>query len=158
MMKLATILAAGMLAAGAAQAQDALVTQADSALLNSLVNELGHTVLDESEHEGAPVVTAETEFGMTYLLAATACEDGVCRGLMSAAVEPAETPDMARLNQANAGWNAVSVYYDEGAVLVSRYDILDYGMTRNNLRESVLVTLSVAPALLDWLLGSGEDG
>lgn len=136
---------------------------ADSALIRTVgLNELkalatsqGHEVTVEDEGGGSPFIAAsDPQSGLRYALYGTACNAGQCNGIEMAATWGA-TPynsDMARLNEWNLSKAAVSVALQSNndgsqSVLVSRYLILDFGQTFENLKLNLLVFTSVASGL-----------
>ena len=60
--------------------------------------------------------------------------------------EADDTPD--DINRANKKYAAVSLWYDDTQIGISRYVILDYGMTLENLRFNVDILLGVAPSAI----------
>jgi len=137
---------------GAAQTYNAQqvkksVTQND---LIAIVGSLGHQVAEQGS--GAEIlVLAESDGGMNYFLIGTACNvNNVpgCQGIMMQArfeLPPgttAETLAAANLDQA-----ALNTWADfEGKTLgFTRYQVLDHGATMANIRENVVVLLSLVP-------------
>lgn len=87
---------------------------------------------------GAPFIFAETEGGMTFGIYTLCAEDGgqECRGIEFMAVLGTFASD-EQVNALNRDYAAVSVYKaEENTVHISRYVILDHGVTWENLIEN----------------------
>ncbi len=151
--------AAAVLACSAApaQAQDYVgsqlkvsVTQGD---LLAVVGSLGHQVREEGTPDNIYVV-AEDEAGTTYFLFGTACDvNGVpgCQGIMmQVRYDLPATTSFETLARANMEQAALNTWADfEGRTLgFTRYQVLDHGVTMDNIRANVNVLLAlVAEAL-----------
>lgn len=149
--------AAAVLAATAAPAaaQDfvpdrimASVTQDD---LIAVVGALGHKVLEQGDAD-AVFVVAKTADDANYFLFGTACDaNGVpgCQGIMMQMRFdlPAGTT-LETLAKANDDMAAVKIWADfvQKTLGMTRYQVLDGGVTMANIRENVNVMLALAPA------------
>lgn len=142
-------------AAPAVPADTALIKTVGLAELKALAVSQGHEVTLEDEGGGSPFIAAkDPTSGLVYAMYGTACEAGQCNGIEMAATWGA-TPynsDLARLNEWNLSKAAVSLALQTNndgskSVLVSRYLILDFGQTFENLKLNLLVFTSVASGL-----------
>lgn len=150
-MKLISTIIAALALTGAASAQSGdlieIVTQED---LEAFVVDQGHQVLGTGE-AGAVSVRAETEDGTVYYLTGTACSDlGECQGInMSARFDVNEFVTYEKINNANIAKAAVSVWQLENTLGISRYVILDYGVTMENIQSNFDNFLAIVPAVID---------
>ena len=121
------------------------VTLAD---LTAIVGSLGHQLLEESS-EGDIFVVAQDADGVNYFLIGTACDvNNVpgCQGIMMQvrydlpAGTSLETIAATNLEQA-----ALNTWADftEKTLGFTRYQVLDHGVTMANIRENVIVLLSL---------------
>lgn len=150
-MKFSYALIAGLVAAaGTASAQDdALIRSVTVDDLEALAVDEGHTVLGYGE-AGDISVRAETTDGVIYYLSGTACIDGGCRGVnMSARYEANDQVSLEKINEANLSRAAVSVWLLGETLGVSRYVILDGGMTEENLKINLDNFLAIVPTVID---------
>ena len=115
----------------------------------------GGTVEDAQPADGSPyVVASDPSTGLRYVLYGTACNAGSCNGIELTATwgGTAYNTDMSRINEWNLSRAAVSVSVKSNSdgsksVLVSRYLILDYGQTFENLELNVSVFTAIASGL-----------
>ena len=117
----------------------------DSKLLNSvtladmeaIVAALDHTVL-ESDADNVLII-AEDGDDQTYVLSGTACSDaGACQGInMFMSYDMTDGISLDSLNTASLTYAAVSVWQNGQSVGVSRYVILDGGMTIANIMVNI---------------------
>ena len=150
------------LIAGSASAQDyapqRVVASVDNDDLRAIVQSLDHELID-FEDEGEVSVGGRAEDGTKYLLIGTACDvAGVegCQGvMMQVRFDPVESVTDADLARANLGQAAILTWRDtsDGTLGMTRYVVLDNGITMANLRENVLVLLSITPLIIDTLVG-----
>jgi hypothetical protein len=158
----AAAMAAGALGAAApAAAQDYSATRVVKAVdvddLKAVVGQLGHTVAQEGNY-GPVSVAAQTESGTNYLLIGTACNVGDVAGCQGVMVQIRFDADASiadeRLLRANLAQAAVNTWRDQsGTIGVTRYVVLDHGITMANLRANVLVLLGLAPSVVQTLIG-----
>lgn len=144
---------AAMLAfAGAASAQ-ATVQSVSLADLERFATEAGHEVVAFGETTENSL-RAETPNGLTYYMEGTACDDGGCRGIiMSSRFQANEAVPLDKVNEANLERAAVSVWRLEDSVGVSRYVILDGGMSEANIRINLDNFLAIVPGVADDFFG-----
>lgn len=156
------ITAVALACAGApAQAQgysaDRLVRAVTLQDLEAIVESLGHTVSKEGTF-GENSLSATDPEGTSYVLIGTACDiNGIpgCQGvMMQVRFDPEESVTDASLARANLAQAAVNTWRDpaDGTIGVTRYVVLDHGITMANLRENVNVLLSLTPRVVDTLL------
>lgn len=126
--------------------------------LEAIVTSLGHTVGEERAY-GEVSLSATDGEGTNYLLIGTACgtngEQG-CQGvMMQVRFDPDESVTLDGLARANLAQAAVNTWRDpaNGTIGITRYVVLDHGITMANLRENVTVLLGLAPSVVDALLG-----
>jgi|GEM_PF-918340 len=134
---------------------DGLIKSVTLADLERLARSGGGTVEDAQAGDGNPYVVAkDSETGLRYALYGTACNAGSCSGIEMAATwaGTAYNTDMNRINEWNLSKAAVSVGVQSNndgskSVLVSRYLILDFGQTFENLELNLTVFKSIASGL-----------
>ncbi|AKM06866.1 YbjN domain-containing protein [Pelagerythrobacter marensis] len=125
--------------------------------LKAIVTSLDHEVVAEGDY-GNVSISARSDTGTNYLVIGTACNVGDvagCQGVMLQVRFDAD-PDITTdaLIQANLTQAAVNTWRDpSGTIGVTRYVVLDHGVTMANLRENVLVLLSLTPSVVQTLLG-----
>ena len=139
----AALLAAASALPAAAQTTPSspLVTQVTMADLQSIVEEMGHSV----EAVEDQVVFAKSSDDLFFSVMGAACANDVCRGVNMAVTydrQPGDTPD--DINRADIQFAAVSVWYNEDSIGVSRYLILDNGISRENLKYNLEVLLNIS--------------
>lgn len=133
------------------------VTQAD---LLAVVGSLGHQVQEEGA-AGETYVIAQDSEGVNYFLIGTACDVNDvpgCQGIMMQvrydlpAGTTAETLAKTNLDQA-----ALNTWADfaEQTLGFTRYQVLDHGATMANIRENLIVLLSLVPEA--YPVAAGEE-
>lgn len=150
-MKFIQTLAVAIALAGAASAQDeAIIRSVTLADLEQLASDEGHEVLGYGE-AGDISVRASTPDGLVYFLSGTVCQDERCAGInMSSRFEADASVTLEKVNQANLNRAAVSVWLHNGTSLgVSRYVILDGGMTPENVRVNLENFISIVPGIVE---------
>ena len=150
------------LIAAPASAQDyapqRVVAAVDTDDLKAIVGSLDHTLLNEGQF-GDVSVGAESEDGTKYVLIGTACDVGDvagCQGvMMQVRFDPVSTITDSDLARANLNEAAVLTWRDtsDGTIGVTRYVVLDYGVTMKNLRENVRGLLGITPLVIEALVG-----
>lgn len=133
------------------------VTQAD---LLAVVGSLGHQVMEEGDPAEAYVI-AQTEDGINYFLIGTACDVNDipgCQGIMMQArfeLPPGTTFEtLAKANLDQAALNTWADFEDQ-TLGFTRYQVLDYGATMANIRENLIVLLSIVPEAYPVAAGEG---
>ncbi|MCF6328694.1 MAG: YbjN domain-containing protein [Henriciella sp.] len=125
--------------------------------LEAIVLAKGHTVTsrDNDTHN----VIAETDTGYKYSMKGTACgDDGVCKGInIIASYNMNDKMSLESLNKANVQYAAASVWKQGDSVGISRYLILDGGMTIENIKVNLTNLLSLAPKAIAIVEGTDES-
>ncbi len=132
-----------------ASAQDSsrLVKGVTMADMQEVVTNLGHTV--ETTSNPDKQVTAITPDGLKYSLNGTVCDDGPCLGIQMVLTYDMNTPFTAdHMLEANMTYSAAKVWGDEDSLAISRYLILDGGMTIENIGINVTTLVSLGPLVL----------
>ena len=75
--------------------------------------------------------------------------------MMQVRFDPVSTITDSDLARANLQEAAVLTWRDtsDGTIGVTRYVVLDYGVTMKNLRENVRVLLGITPLVIEALVG-----
>ena len=141
---------AAMLAlAGTASAQ-ATVQSVTLQDLERFATDAGHEVVAFGETTENSL-RVETPNGVTYYMEGTACDDGACRGIiMSSRFQATDAVTLDKVNQANLERAAVSVWRLEDSVGVSRYVILDGGMSEANIKINLDNFLAIVPGVVEY--------
>lgn len=141
---------AAMLAlAGTASAQ-ATVQSVTLQDLERFATDAGHEVVAFGETTENSL-RAETPNGVTYYMEGTACDDGACRGIiMSSRFQATDAVTLDKVNRANLERAAVSVWRLEESVGVSRYVILDGGMSEANIKINLDNFLAIVPGVVEY--------
>ncbi len=164
MIKLAltALLSTTCIAAAAAQEatnpdQSRVVRSVTTADLEAVVLASGHEVTDRDTDKHQ--VIAKTEADFKYVLNGTACaDDDTCKGInMVVSYNWSDEMSLESLNKANVQYAAASVWKSGTSVGVSRYIILDGGMTIENLKVNLTNLLSLAPKALAVAEGKDES-
>ncbi|MBX3479733.1 MAG: YbjN domain-containing protein [Caulobacter sp.] len=99
-------------------------------------------------------VQAKTDEGLIFLLIGTACEvEGYkpnCLGInMQIRYDGDEDVTVAKVNQATLTYAAVSTWWDEDSntLGITRYTILDDGVTMANIKANLTTLLAIAPRI-----------
>ena len=111
-------------------------------------------------------VTAEDVFGMVYNLDGTVCESDIRPGCLGIHITVRYDGDSMvtyeKLNAANLHWTPVSVALkgkigtSDSSLIISRYVILDGGMSMANVKENLSNTLSIATSVADYFWEVGK--
>lgn len=141
--------AAMLTLAGAASAQ-ATVQSVTLQDLERFATDAGHEVVAFGETTENSL-RAETPNGVTYYMEGTACNDGACRGIiMSSRFQATDAVTLDKVNRANLERAAVSVWRLEDSVGVSRYVILDGGMSEANIKINLDNFLAIVPGVVEY--------
>lgn len=132
-----------------AQSSD-LITSMSEADFAEFAESQGHDVLGFGE-AGKVSIRAMTGDGTTYYLTGTACSDlGDCKGVnMSARFQYEDWYTLASINTANIERAAVSVWKLDNVLGISRYVILDDGVTPGNLQSNFDNFLAIVPYVIE---------
>lgn len=156
-MKLATLTASVFCLGLTATAQSTdLVKSVTESDLTRYAEEAGHEVLGYGE-AGDVSVRAKTEDGTVYYLTGTACSEGICQGInMSARYSANELVTLDKINTANVRRAAVSVWRMDDTLGISRYVILDGGMTEENILINLDNFIAIVPTVIDMFYEETE--
>jgi len=121
--------------------------------LRAIVASYQDEVIEEGITEN-PSLAARSTDGTVYLLLGTACADQAigCQGVNMQVRFDMDDADYALVNEINMSEQACNTWFDaETKTLgVSRYVVLDYGITMENLRENVNVLLAVSGNVAEY--------
>lgn len=131
---------------------DQVVEAVSLTQLKQVVGAMGHKL--EAEDAKDRTLRATDGNGTSYVLTGAACDvEGVpgCRGVVMQVLVSAngEIAD-AKLAEANLEQAAVSTRYypDTGAISVTRYLVLDGGVTLANVAQNIGVLLALTPEVI----------
>lgn len=142
-------------------APDRVKQAIDFAGMKAIVGALGHTI--EGEDREKRTLRAADPAGTRYVLTGTACDiEGVpgCRGIvMQVLFEATDAVTLERLAAANLNQVAVSTRFDpqSNVVSVTRYVVLDKGVTLANIAENIGVLLLLAPEVVKIIFAANQD-
>ncbi len=124
---------------------EAVVTSISLNDLKDIVREKEHKIINSSKGEEDPFIFAEADNGTRYYLSGQACEKQRCAGLnIRVNYKLDDEPDYEKINETNLQRAAANVFYQEQRLSISRYIILDYGMTLKNIKLNIDVLLTTA--------------
>lgn len=155
--------------AGSALADDTRVVMAVSLQeLQTILVEEGYTI-DSTGDDGEVSVRATdtADTGLIFNILGTACDTEYsdnCLGInMQVRYDADGQETLERINEANLMWTATSAWYSAGGtdgnsptVGITRYVILDGGMTIRNIKDNLLNLLAIAPQAADYIWQVGE--
>lgn len=143
----------------------ALVTSFSVEDMQALVVSGGHA-LSEAGAFGPHSVRATTPNGLIFDIIGTACDTEYSEDCLGLKMQVGYFADgdvtLERINGANLMWQPTSTWYDptedeEGPTLgITRYVILDRGMTFGNVRENLVNLLAIAPQVADYVWQEGD--
>jgi hypothetical protein len=124
--------------------------------LKAVVTSLGHTI-DAEGVSGEHSLRVITEDGLRYLLIGTACNVGDvagCQGVMMQVrftIDNGEEILVENVNRANYEQAAINAWFNEDSRMmgITRYVVLDHGITLANLKSNVDVLLAITPMVMD---------
>lgn len=165
---LTMIAVAGVLAGPAFADDNRLVKSVTLQDLQTILVEEGHTITSTGD-DGAVSVRATDTNGtqLIFNVIGTACDTEFADGCLGINMQVRYDADgketLERINDANLMWAATSTWYSAGGVDgesptvgVTRYVILDGGMTIRNVKDNLLNLLSIAPQVADYVWQAGE--
>jgi hypothetical protein len=129
--------------------------------MKSILASLKVEVTDEGQTDGGrPHIEAESSQGLKFDIYGAECEKvgGVdrCRGLELAAVFNLEDQEDVDEALGELDYAAVSIYDDDdGDLKVTRYVILDKGVTRGNVEVNIDVFLAINHEVWEYLDDEG---
>mgnify|MGYP005988611431 CR=1 FL=1 len=127
--------------------------------LQAIVLALGHTI-EQQAPSGPRSIRAVTPGGLTYFMIGTACDQNRVRGcqglIMQVRFEVAETATLDSLSRANNNFSPLNVWAmpERGMMGMTRYVVLNGGVTMANLRENMNVLLGLTGPALDVVTGA----
>ncbi|MFN7164290.1 MAG: YbjN domain-containing protein [Hyphomonas sp.] len=155
--------------AGSAFADDSrVVTSVSLQDLQTFLIEEGHTITSTGDDGAVSVRATDTAgTGLIFNLLGTACYTEYsddCLGInMQVRYDADGYETLERINEANLMWAATSAWYSaEGVdgnsptVGITRYVILDGGMTVRNIKDNLINLLAIAPQVADYVWQAGE--
>ncbi len=167
-----TLTSLGLLAAlaGYAFADDTKVVKAVSLQdLQTIIAEEGYTINSTGDDGAISVRATDTAgSGLIFNVLGTACDlegyDPGCLGInMQVRYDADGQETLERINDANLMWAATSTWYSAGGtdgnsptVGITRYVILDGGMTVRNIKDNLLNLLAIAPQIGDYVWQTGD--
>lgn len=130
--------------------------------LKAVVVAAGHNIESVSGNS----VRATNENGLIYNLEGTVCENEVrpgCLGIsMNVRYDGDDMVTYEKLNYANLNWTPVSVALQgsigttDSTLIITRYVILDGGMSMGNITDNLANALSIATTVADFVWEVGE--
>ena len=137
--------------------------------LETILVEEGHTVMSTGDDGAVSVRATDPTTGLIFNLLGVACETEYsddCLGInMQVRYDADGQETLERINEANLMWGATSAWYsadgfDPEAVVptvgISRYVILDGGMTIRNVKDNLANLLAIAPQVADYVWQTGD--
>ncbi|MBI1359497.1 MAG: hypothetical protein GC155_04340 [Alphaproteobacteria bacterium] len=128
-----------------------LIDHYDEAAIREMVAQMGHKVVRTADQgDDRPFLVMETKTGELVAALATACHgDGpkrLCQGiqLIVDMVPPEDANAEGLVEEFNGTYAAAKFFYVDGKVRLSRYIILDDGITRKNFQANVDVMVEIA--------------
>ena len=133
--------------------------------LKAVVAQAGHTISAVGEN-GTNSVRAATPEGMIFQVNGAVCDTEIRPGCLGININVRYNGDnrvtLQKINGANLMWPAVSVAV-EGAVggtgstvVITRYVILDGGMSMRNVSDNLTNALSIAGSVADYVWEVGK--
>ncbi len=167
-----TLTSLGILAAlaGSAFADDnRLVKTVSLQDLQTILIEEGHTITSTGDDGAISVRATDTAgSGLIFNVLGTACDlegyDPGCLGInMQVRYDADGQETLERINEANLMWAATSTWYsatgtdgNSPTVGITRYVILDGGMTIRNIKDNLVNLLAIAPQVADYVWQAGD--
>ncbi|MEP7211104.1 MAG: YbjN domain-containing protein [Alphaproteobacteria bacterium] len=135
-------------------AATAYIDHYDESAISDVITAMGYMVVHGGGIEtDRPFVAFKTMDGINVATIATACHDDTgkkaCYGVqMIAEMLPGKNADADGLvDEFNATYAAAKFYHVDGMVRVSRYLVLDDGVSRDNFKANIVVLLEIAGAI-----------
>lgn len=157
---LTTISALAFVSAGAfAQSDDALIKGVTTSDMAALIVDAGHTVEKITNEGKIHHVQAKTDAGFMYFFSGQQCDaTSKCTGLELLSLFTAEpNVTLAELNDINTDYAAASLSRQSERFVLSRYLILDHGMTRENIKLNMTVYQTIAGQVSEKLEAASKD-
>lgn len=145
----------------------ALVTSFSVQDMQALVTSEGHTLSPQGAF-GPYSIRATTADGLIFDIIGSACATEYspnCLGLrLQVGYFADDSVSLERINEANLMWPPASTWYDptqdeEGPTLgITRYVILDRGMTFGNVKDNLINLLAIAPQAANHVFQTDDTG
>ncbi len=149
-------LAGLFLACGTAAAQT-MIDRYDPAVLTQIVEAMGYDVVDaaDASEDDGPFLIFENDTGLVFGFQGAVCDDkkpgARCLGiLIYGALAPPDDDDfdsLSYMNDYNLQHSAAKMVDEDGELALTRYLIMDDGISRENLRVNVDVFVELYEAL-----------
>jgi len=165
---LVMITLASVLAAPAFADDNRIVKSVSLQDLETILVEEGHTIMSTGDDGAVSVRATDTNgTGLIFNLLGVACETEYsddCLGInMQVRYDADGQETLERINEANLMWAATSAWYSPDGtdgysptVGITRYVILDGGMTVRNIKDNLLNLLAIAPQVADFVWQTGD--
>jgi hypothetical protein len=137
--------------------------------LQTILIEEGYTINSSGDDGAVSVRATDTNgTGLIFNVLGTACDvegyDPGCLGInMQVRYDADGQETLELINGANLMWAATSAWYSAGGVDgetptvgITRYVILDGGMTIRNIKDNLLNLLAIAPQAAEYIWQVGE--
>ncbi len=135
--------------------------------LQTILTEEGHTVNSTGDDGAVSIRATDPVTGLIFNVLGTACETEFAEGCLGINMQVRYDADgqetLERINDANLMWAATSAWYSAGGtdgnsptVGITRYVILDGGMTIRNIKDNLINLLAIAPQAADYIWQAGE--
>jgi len=115
--------------------------------LKAIVVAAGYKI-DALSTYGDVSIRGKTPEGLVFHLIGTACQQKACQGIMmQIRYDTDERVTLERVNKANLGDAAIAVWFDreDKTIGITRYVVLDHGVTMANVKANLRVLMSIAP-------------
>jgi len=134
--------------------------------IRSLIEAEGFSIVKTGE-DGPNSIRAVAEGGLIFNVIGTAYDTTLTNGCLGLNMQVRYDADgeetLERINNANLMWPATAIWYTEvgfndggPTVGVSRYVILDHGVTAANIKENLINLLAIAPQAADYIWQAGR--
>lgn len=137
--------------------------------LQRILSEEGYTINSTGDDGDVSIRATDTNgTGLIFNLLGTACDlegyEGGCLGInMQVRYDADGNETLERINDVNLMWAATSTWYsstgydgETPTVGITRYVILDGGMTIRNIKDNLLNLLAIAPQAADYIWQAGD--
>ena len=101
---------------------------------------------------GAVSVRGKTPDGLVFMLIGNACEGSVCYGVnMQIRYDSDSDVTLQKINTAAVRYAAVALWWDQGEATwgLSRYVVLDEGVTMGNVKANLAVLMAANPKVVE---------
>jgi len=150
---------------------NAVVKTVNLQQLQAILTEEGYTINSSGDDGAVSVRATDTnDTGLIFNVLGTACDvegyDPGCLGInMQVRYDADGQETLELINEANLNWAATSAWYSAGGtdgnsptVGITRYVILDGGMTIRNIKDNLVNLLAIAPQAADYIWQVGDYG